>query len=233
MLWKNSVYQKISGSEKRFCIRKGYHDFPSNFLSHSIEKLLRRTLLCFTKNLVSKVSMDRRGHHGFVEHFCTSQCQKNSLGNTSVFQKVFWYRKNFMDRRGWGITIFCQFFSLTLPKNFVGEPFCVSGEFWYRNFSWLGGGGGGGGAQVLVTKKLSHKTKNFRMGSFLCFRSFLIWRKFMYKRWEGGVSRFSAGIFLSHIAKNFCRGTFLGFSKLRASENFFAKDGRGGVTTLH
>ena len=35
-----------------------------------------------------------------------------------------------MDKRGEGeeggsITIFCQNFCLTVPKNFVGEPFCA------------------------------------------------------------------------------------------------------------
>ena len=29
------------------------------------------------------------------------------------------------------------------PKNFVGEPFCVSQNFWYRKLLWIGGWGGG------------------------------------------------------------------------------------------
>ena len=30
-------------------------------------------------------------------------------------------------------------FCLTVPENFVGEPFCVSQNFWYRKFSWIWG----------------------------------------------------------------------------------------------
>ena len=28
-------------------------------------------------------------------------------------------------------------FCLTVPKNFVGEPFCVSQNFWYRKTLWI------------------------------------------------------------------------------------------------
>ena len=36
---------------------------------------------------------------------------------------------------------------LTVPKNFVGEPFCVSQNFWYRKNLWIRGGRGGGGRE--------------------------------------------------------------------------------------
>ena len=36
-------------------------------------------------------------------------------------------------REGAGIPIFRQKFCLTVPKNFVGEPFGVSKKFWCRN----------------------------------------------------------------------------------------------------
>ena len=49
-----------------------------------------------------------------------------------------------MDKRGrtegvsrYSVKSFC----LTVPKNFVGEPFCVSQSFWYRNKLWIRGGG--------------------------------------------------------------------------------------------
>ena len=35
-------------------------------------------------------------------------------------------------------------FRLTVPKNFVEEPFCVSENFWYRKNLWIRGGRGGG-----------------------------------------------------------------------------------------
>ena len=40
-----------------------------NFLSHSTEKLPGGTLLCFTKFLVSKKSMDKRGGGSGVSRF--------------------------------------------------------------------------------------------------------------------------------------------------------------------
>ena len=56
-----------------------------NLLSHSTKKLRRGTLLCFTKLLVSKKLMDKRGGGGregvsrfSVEKFLVSQCRKNS-----------------------------------------------------------------------------------------------------------------------------------------------------------
>ena len=32
---------------------------------------------------------------------------------------------------------------LTVPENFVGEPFCVSENFWYRKILWIRRGEGG------------------------------------------------------------------------------------------
>ncbi len=60
-----------------------------NFFSHSTEKLRRRTLLCFTKILVSKKLMDKRGEG------------RKGVSQFSV-----------------------ELVGLTVPKNFVGEPFC-------------------------------------------------------------------------------------------------------------
>ena len=44
--------------------------------------------------------------------------------------------KNFMDKKGAGITIFCRTFFLWVPKIIVGEPFLVSEKFRYRKFSY-------------------------------------------------------------------------------------------------
>ena len=32
--------------------------------------------------------------------------------------------------------------SLTVPKDFIGEPFCVSQDFWYRKMLWMRWRGG-------------------------------------------------------------------------------------------
>ena len=66
-----------------------------NLLSPSTEKLRRGTLLCFTKFLVSKKFMDKRGvgeegeEGGSIKVFCqnffVSQCRIFSQGNLLVF----------------------------------------------------------------------------------------------------------------------------------------------------
>ena len=105
-------------------------------------------------------------------YFFVPQCQKNSCGNSSVFQKisgfanVFWQEKRGLyhdflskslshstekfrrgtlfvsenlgiflgnEKRGC-ITICCQNPCLTVPENFVGYSFFVSGNFGYRKF---------------------------------------------------------------------------------------------------
>ena len=38
--------------------------------------------------------------------------------------------------------IFFRFFCLTVPKTFIGVPFCVSKIVWYRNNLWIRGVGG-------------------------------------------------------------------------------------------
>ena len=43
-------------------------NFCRKFLSHSAEKPRRGTLLCFTKSLVSKKFMDRRGRRRGMEY---------------------------------------------------------------------------------------------------------------------------------------------------------------------
>ena len=113
-------------------------------LSHSADKIRRRTVLCFEKILVSKSFKQRRGKlHGFVEIFLSHRTEKTSPANHSVFQKIFG-RENILWIRGGGggITIFRRSFCLTVPKYFIGERFGVSGKFFYRKFSCIRGGRG-------------------------------------------------------------------------------------------
>ena len=64
------------------------------------------------------------------------------------------------------------FFCLALPKNLVGEPFCVSQTFWYRKFYGKeegreGGREGGREYQDFPSKRfLSPVSKKFVGGSF-------------------------------------------------------------------
>ena len=62
----------------------------------------------------------------FRPNFFVSQCRKNSYGNPLEFHK-FRVWKKFFASEGY-VKIFdflSQFFCLTVPKKFVGEPFCA------------------------------------------------------------------------------------------------------------
>ena len=49
--------------------------------------------------------------------------------------------EKFLCNRGVGHD-FCRVFCLTVPKKFIGVPFCVSQTFWYRSILWIRGVGG-------------------------------------------------------------------------------------------
>ena len=67
---ENFVYRKI------LCIKRGSLNCVENFLSHSADKIRRRTLLCFERILVSKIFKQRSGKLHVEEPFCV------------VFQKI-------------------------------------------------------------------------------------------------------------------------------------------------
>ena len=118
----------------------------------------------------------RGGIKTFRSKFCVSQYRKISLGKNSVYQKISGNEKFFCMRRGYH-DFLSKIFCFTVPKNFVEEPFRVSKKFCYRKFSCVGGG-----QQGFVKIFLSHRTEKLRKGSLLCFRIFLVWKKFMDKR---------------------------------------------------
>ena len=76
---------------------------------------------------------------------------------------------------------------LTVPKNLLGEPFCVSQSFWYRENLMDKRGLGG--------KEYNHfLPKNF-VGNLSVFHYFQVCKKFMPMRRN---SRFSKENLLSH-----------------------------------
>ena len=112
-------------------------------LSHSADKIRRRTLLCFERILVSKSFKQRRGKlHGFVEIFFYLTGPKKLRQGTIVCFRKFPVGKNILWIRQGGITIFRRSFCPTVPKYFIGEHFGVSEKFFYRKFSCIGGGRG-------------------------------------------------------------------------------------------
>ena len=106
-----SQYQKIMlkqfGVRKNFGYRKKIlHRGISRFsvekiLSHSTEKLRRRTLLCFKKNLVSINFIHERGRHqGLVENFLFHRAEKLRKRSLVCFRNFLVWKK-IMDKR-WG-----------------------------------------------------------------------------------------------------------------------------------
>ena len=132
---ENFVYRKI------FCIRIGYHYTPLKNLSHSVEKIRRRTLLCFERILVSKIFKQKRGEDSrFCQIFLNLTGPKKPPGNHSVFQKISGREKYFTDKRGGGREGLSRF----SVKNFWSQSaekfrrgtllYCVSENFRAKKF---------------------------------------------------------------------------------------------------
>ena len=75
-----SLFHRISGIEKIQGEEGGPRIPVEIFLSHSAEKFLNVTRLCFTNFPLSKNVMDKRGcgSRFSVENFFVSQCRKKS-----------------------------------------------------------------------------------------------------------------------------------------------------------
>ena len=71
-----------------------------NFLSGSIEKLRIRTLLCFTKFLVPKKFMEKRGRREGVSrvsvNFFLSQCRKKIVGESYSVSLISGIEKSYV-----------------------------------------------------------------------------------------------------------------------------------------
>ena len=134
----------------------GYHDFRAEFYCLTVPKNFVGETLVFKKCSGIEKFLDNRSIT-ILSKFLVSQCRKTSLGNPSVFQKVSGIEKFY----GWeGGGRECHDFPskiccLTVPKNFVGEPFCVSENFWYRKILWIRGVEGGGGT-IRYRKNIWH-----------------------------------------------------------------------------
>ena len=121
-----SVFQKILVS-KNFMPKMGLSQFSiENLVSHSTEKL-RRTLLCFTKFLLSKKLLDKRGREGLsrfsVKNFLSHSAEKFRRGTLSA-SLISGIEKLYASEVY--VTILCRLFCLIVPKIFLGESFSVS-----------------------------------------------------------------------------------------------------------
>ena len=131
-----------------------------------------------------------------------------------------------MDKRGGSIKTFRRnFFCLTVPKNFVGEPFSVSlisgtEKVWIR---------GGGLSRFSVESVLPHSAENFRRGILYCCKNFG-YRKSLHK--GGGEYRNFPSKFLSHCTQIFHWRTLWCFRKFLSSKIFMHRRGGGRITVL-
>ena len=78
-------------------------------------------------------------------------------------------------------------------------------------------------------KNFCLSVENFRRGTLLCFRKFLV-SKNVRGRGRGRVSRFSVKI-LSHSTESFRKGTLLCFRNFRVAKNFMPKWGISRFST--
>ena len=88
--------------------------------------------------------MDKKGGRRECHIFPSKTLLSHSTGKlrqgTLVCLTKFRVSKNFLQEGS--STIFCRL-CLTEPENFVGEPFCVAENFWYRKILWIRRGEGG------------------------------------------------------------------------------------------
>ena len=121
-------------------------------------------------------------------------------------------------------------FCLTVPKNFVGEPFCavfqkISGI--EKSMEKRGGGEQRFSAEIY----LSHRAEKFRRGTLLCFTEFLVSKIFLERKGLGEYQEFPSKYFCLTLPKNFVGERFCDvFKKNSGSEKAFRKKRGQGVS---
>ena len=111
-----------------------------------------------------------------------------------------------------------SFFCLTLPKNFVRDPFCVSEKFWYRNILWIGR------EYHMFPSSFFRLTlpKNFVGGTPRCFRTFLVSNNFIDKKGRMvGVSQLSIEKFCLTVPKTWLWNPSV-FQRISVVEKIYA-----------
>ena len=191
-------------------------------LSHSADKIRRRTLLCFERILVSKIFKQRRGEASrFCRKFFNLTGPKKLRQGTILCFRKFLVGKNILWIRGGGaITSFRRSFCLTVPKYFIAEHFGVSENFFYRKFSCIGGG-----ASWFCRNFLSHRTEteSFVKEPF-CFPEVYWYRKMLDKR-GGEYHNFPSKFFCPTVPKNFLGESF-SVSLISGIEKLWIRGGR-------
>ena len=110
-------------------------------LSHSANKIRRRTFLCFERILVSKSFKGGGKLYGFVENFFYLTGPKKLRQGTIVFQKISGREKYFTDKRGvsrFSVEVFVSLYrKISLENTLV-----IQKNSFIQKFSCIGGGRG-------------------------------------------------------------------------------------------
>ena len=217
------MFQKISGIEKFYASERGLSRFSvENFLSHSTKKIRWGTLRCIRKFRASQNFMHQRGGITFLPRkLFVTQYQKNSLGNTSVFQKISGIEKFYASERGLSRFAVENFLSHSTEKFRWGTLGCIRKFRASQNYMLKKGI-----SLNTIEKFLSHSADKIRRRTLLWFERILVSKIFMHRR---GASRFCRN-FLSHRTetKSFVKEPFC------FPENFWYRkkfmDKRGHIT---
>ena len=129
-----------------------------------------------------------------------------------------------MDRRGGSIKNFRQkLFCLTVPKNFLGKPFCAvfqKSSKIQKNL-WTKGRRRKGVSHFSVKSFLSHSAEKLCRGTFLCFRNIHLPKTVRDKRGVG-YHDFLSKLFCLIIPKNFVGEPFRAvFQIISGSEKLY------------
>ena len=174
-------------------LKKGITRFSmETLLSHSSENFRRGTLLCFTKFLMSKKIIDKRG--GRVSRFSVEKSLSHSAdkfrGITLLgFQRIL-VSKSFKQKRGQLHGFVEKFFYLTIPKKIrQGTILCFRKLLVGKNILWIRRGV----YHDIPWKFLSHCTEIIHWRTLWCFRRIPLSKLFMHRRGRGitVVSKFS------------------------------------------
>ena len=226
-LGNTSVYQKISDVEtfyasERETERVGeYHVSPSKIFCLSVPIKFVGEHFCASKDFWYRFFESKEVEASrFCRKFFYLTGPKKLRQGTNLFQKSSGREKNFWLGGGGGYHDFpSKSFCLTVPKNFVGEHFGVSGHFGYRKILSIREGGC---ITFPVENFLSHSIKKSRWGTFRWVGKFRVSKNFMHQRGRG-ITFLRRKVFVTQYGKVSLGNTsvyreILGIEKFCASE---------------
>ena len=212
----------------------GYHDFLSKLFCHIVPNPFVVEPFCVSQNFQFRKNLWMRGggkeEEKSITIFCrkifVSKCRKTSQGNPSVlcFRKLP-VAKNFMDKKGAVSRFSFENFLSHSAENFRRGTLQGVTDFGYRKILCLGALCHNFSSNFFVSqyRKTLHGNP-----SVLCFRKFLVAKKFMDKRERGIIKTFLRIFFVSESRKLSSRNPSV-FQKVSGTEECQGEE-RGWVS---